>query len=378
MKEINIAKGFAMLGVLYIHLISVVGQSSGGFNFKYQSFNISSLGGFVLPMFFVIAGFTYTKTKKTIKVELKQKVLEVLKYFTKYFLIIGALYSAIVLILKKLTFTECLRAMLCEYLTRATCNFIGENFYYRTVFHDIFVATWYVWVYMLSMALFILIIKIPTKTIKGEIVVLAITGLVSATVYCVSPELPFEVNIVPSMVFIMYASQLVKKYKLYQKLIGINNTAKRIFINLILFLFSMYCLSFCSVAYLSHGTFSNPFNSQGMEQLPTVGIWIFSILGIMLGSFEFINICRLVSRIPVVGDYISYMGVNSLDTMLIHTFFALTICDVFGLKCGRLLSANDTITSMVKLQCWFVFAVTLVLCYIWPKFKMKVIKIKNK
>lgn len=92
MKELNIAKGFAMLGILYIHLISILRQPSAEVHFKYQSFNLSSICGFVLPMFFVIAGFTYSKTKKTIKNELQQRVLQLLKYFTKYFIVIGAIY----------------------------------------------------------------------------------------------------------------------------------------------------------------------------------------------------------------------------------------------------------------------------------------------
>ena len=373
MKEMNIAKGLAMLCILFIHLAVPNSSSVGQLTWMHQSLSFNNIGGFVLPMFFIIAGYTYAITKKPLIDEIRQKIFNMFGYFVRYFIVTGLIFSLIEIVLKKYTIGECLRSLLSEFLTRSTCQFIGADFYIKTVFHDAFVASWFVWTYLFSMLLFILLMKVKTKTLKSELSLLIITGLISLGIYVISPELPFELNLVPSLVFLMYGAQLIKKYKLYQKFTGLNRYLRTLLFVFIL-LCGVYFLSFTGVNRMSHGTFTNPYATEGMASLDNWAIWLFSMFGTFLMSFLFIYLCRLLNSISFIGDYASYFGVNSFDTMLLHAFFAMSLCEISGLVCGRYLNAGDSVTGSIRMQCYLIFVLTVVFCYLWPKLKIKLLK----
>ncbi|MCR5544239.1 MAG: acyltransferase [Eubacterium sp.] len=372
MKEQNVARGIAILGVLAIHLVEV--NSAAGV--RHEDSIVDSFS-FILPMFFFLAGYTYRGGRKSIKLDYKNKVWSMFKYFFKYFTIIWALYSVEVLIKQEYTVIECLKAYLTEFfiIPRTVLQELLPGIYVSTTFHDIFIVTWFVWVFMESMLLLIPLERLTRKSVRDEVIVILVTCLAAFLIYLPNWHLPFHMQIVPTITAVMLIAHLLCRIKIYDKIVAMKKPLGLI-IMLVAFAVGFFVLYFVSVGYLSWGALQiqyDPATDQNVV-VTSVPIWLMAMAGMILTPLPFTYFCRGIGKIPVVGDFLSYFGINSMDTMLLHVFIAFTLCNILPLKCARQLIGVSDITTSDMVKCYITFFITIVLCYLWPKLKMKLMK----
>lgn len=371
MKEHNVARGIAMLMVLYIHIVSINTVTA----VPHVS-SMNSVFGFLLPMFFFLAGFTYRGGKKSIMKDINSKVWSMFVYYAKYFAAIWALYTIQVLLKGQYDFITCIKGGLSEFfmMNRTVLTALFPNVYIRTTFHDVFVAVWFLWVFMESMLMLIPLERLCRESVKKEVLVLVLASVAAIAVFLPNWHLPFFFQIAPSITVLMLGAHLMARLDVYDKVICMN-LPLRLVILFGSFLFGAWMLWGVSVDYLSQGAFHIAWDPelQTNVSVTSITIWIRAILGILFTVPSFLYVCRYIGKIPFVGDFLSYFGINSMDTMLLHIFFALTLCNIFPLACARLL-VGQPVTDILQIKCWITFFLTIGLCWYWPKVKMAFMK----
>ena len=371
MKEHNVARGIAMLMVLFIHLVLINTVTAGP-----HVSPMTEAFSFVLPMFFFLAGFTYRGGKKSVMNDITSKVSGMFVYYAKYFAVIWALYTIEVLLKGQYDLITCIKAGITEFfmMNRTILADAFPNICIRTTYHDVFVAVWFLWVFMESMLMLIPLERLSRESVKREILVLVLTGIAALAVYLPNWHLPFFFQIAPSITFIMLGAHLMARLGVYDKVISLNLPLQLVIV-LGSFLFGVWMLTGVTVSFLSQGTFQITWDpaSQTYVTAASVSIWFRAILGIMAAVPPFLYFCRYIGKIPYAGNFLSYFGINSMDTMLLHVFFALTLCNIFPLTCRRLM-ADKPKTDIDTIKSWITFFLTILLCWYWPKVKMAVMK----
>ena len=367
MKEHNVARGIAMLLVLYMHLVHVNTVTTGP-----QAPSVFEAFSFLLPMFFFLAGFTYHGGKKPVLHEIQSKVWSMFVYYARYFAVIWVLYTVEVLLKRQYDLITCIRSGITEFfmMNRTILTSVFPDIYIRTAYHDVFVAVWFLWVFMESMLMLIPLERLSRESVKREALVLVLTGIAAIAVYLPNWHLPFFFQIAPSITAVMLGAHLMARLDLYSKVLSLNLPLQLVLV-LGSFSFGVWMLSGVSVSYLSMGAFHIAWDPalQANVSVTSVPIWFRAILGILTAVPPFLYFCRPIGRLPYVGDFLSYFGINSMDTMLLHVFFALTLCSLIPLTCGRLL-VGKTVTAADRIRCWITFFLTVLLCWCWPKVKL--------
>ena len=371
MQEHNVARGIAMMMVLFIHLVSIKAETAG----PHVSPAIEAFS-FLLPMFFLLAGLTYRGGKKPVMDDIKSKVWGMFVYYAKYFAVIWVLYTIEVLLKGQYDLITCIKAGITEFfmMNRTILADIFPNICIRTTYHDIFVAVWFLWVFMESMLMFIPLERLTRESVKQEVLVLALSCIAALAVYLPNWHLPFFFQIAPSITVIMLGAHLMARLDVYDRVISLN-LPLRLAIVFGSFLFGVWMLTGVTVSYLSQGAFHIAWVPalRTYVTAASVPIWFRAMLGIMTAVPPFLYFCRYIGKIPFVGDFLSYFGINSMDTMLLHVFFAVTLCNIFPLTCRRLMTGKPvTDTDMIK--SWITFFLTVILCWCWPKVKMAFMK----
>lgn len=349
--QINCAKGVAIIIIVLSHLMLAN---------TYTPVSFAPLLGFCVPMFFYCTGYEYVVYRGTLGKELRVRVLRLLMYALGVFLLFVAIQSIILYFYDGFDFVSCLKSLFLLVTDESALTFFPEGSRVSYDYKNILCPYWFIFLFVLTLLIFIVVVKILRKNKYAGIAATLILLIVSALIYCFAGVFPAASHLAPSFTFVMLAAYLIKEFKIEQMLEKLNFPTQLI-INLAIFIIGEIIASQIGLEKIARGRFA--------ENDASFLCWLMGMMAILLCSFSFVNLSIIFTKIKGVSQVLSWGGVNALDILLVHMFFATEFSKFTGIPNGRWFFDSSQITPQLQIQFFLVLVVSISLTagYIYLK-----------
>ena len=349
--ELDVMKG---IGILIIAIYHIVYRPQDGIADQI----IRSLGWGLISMFFLLAGYT-AKPERSLKDNYKKRWRSLLLptiFAETLLLVIGGIYCMIV---QEYSFMDVVHDALVTFLRPEITTQIssvwgeGGNLFYNLS------PVWFVWAMVWTELLFYPLAKMlyEKKTGWTVVVILALAGI-QIPLYIYLPAAPWCLTVIPIYAIFMLAGAKLKEWKTADRL-------KR--------LPPIPATCLCILCFAAHfGLFKlNGNESYYVSEFGMNGAW--DIPAVILQMFFFVAamflLARLVLMIPKVSALFIHAGQNTFTYLLWHSFYAMILCDGFGMhsKMGPwwyMENFGMTVTTEIFLKSLAICVLSLVCCMI--------------
>ena len=352
MPEQDVAKGIAILGVVLFHILYIHKDI-------YAIFAGSM--GFVMSMFFFLSGYNY-KPGRTYKENVLRRVKNLLVPFLIYVSVIIISLGAYFLIKGTYSFEQIINAVLYSF---TGSKFVAHFGILRTDIADLVFAgirvSWFVIMLFGASLIFYAVVDLALKNIKWFISINAALLAVTIIVAFINYWPPLYIAESFTIASIMIFGAMFKKYHLFE----IRNTLIVVLTSIGAYLTYIVMQLFLRGSGLMIA--GNMINHFGQFE----GLLV--LLYAVIGSYAFVNFCKLVVKVKALRIVFTFLGNNSAQLLLLHSFVFVILGEIFHFDAG-IVSISAEYTDWMK----FLYAFMTIIIVIGYIFLLMFIKKKIK
>lgn len=360
MKELNISRGVATIAVMMLHILFIN---------TYTPYPWIRYFGFLVLIFFTVSGYEFSPSRVSLRKDYHNYIVVPFVYMLKYYVIVAVLYSIIMTITGKLGMFDCVYAALCEIFTESLVKILFEQGYPAISFKPIFSIFWLIRDYIIANLIMIPAVRLYNggKFRKAATVTGVLT--ISAVCYVLLPNLPFQLQAIPSFCVFMLMGYVVKTEKLYLKFLQLSS-AKKLLIALSLF---AVCLVGCSQLEMNHmsvGRFS-------MDDASFL-CWLLGMLVCAASIIPCLYGARALTFNEKLSSFLTTLGRSSADIIFVHMFFAMSLFQITGIQNGRCVTEEISVTPDLFLQFLIAFVFSFTMSFLWIIAHKKIVSFRIK
>ena len=360
MKELNISKGIAIIAVLMLHILFIN---------TYTPYPWIRYFGFLVLIFFTVSGYEFSASKVSVRKDYHNYIVVPLVYMLKYYLIIAVLYSLIMIITGKLGLLDCAYATLCEIFTESLVKIIFHRGYPAISFKPVFSAFWLIRDYTIANLIMIPAVRLYKGGKFRKIATFTGLLILSAACYVLLPNLPFQLQTIPSFCVFMFMGYVVKTEKLYLKFLQLSKE-KRLIIALSLFAICAILSSRLEMNHIALGRFA-------MNDASFI-CWLLGMLVCAASIIPCLYGARALASNEKLSSFFTTLGRGSADMNFVHMFFAMSLFQITGIQNGRCISEAISVTPGLFLQFLTAFVFSFAMSYLWIILYRKIISFRVK
>ena len=336
MLEQDIAKGIGIILVLALHTLTL---SKGIYN------ALGGIFGFIMPFFFLMAGYNHRPYRYTYKEIIKKRTKQILIPFFTYsiaILIISAIYY---MIGEGYTFGDVIMTYINLILHKPFCRQVGIEVISGGLSSCI-MSFWFVQLLFVASIVFYVVVDYALE--KGTRLISIIVGLLSITMMFAhfNIYLPFYLAEAPAVAAIM----LVGAFFGQKELLSNKTKLSFIIINSII----AYAI-FIVLALLFQGS---GFMAGGMLWDKKINEWavLLSFVFAIVGTYPFVHVCRLLIHTGIIRKALAWCGNKSMYLLFIHGVVQLYVCLVLNMEPFRM----SIFSEVNDFRTFYVFAIEIV------------------
>lgn len=360
MKELNISKGVCIIGVVALHILFIN---------TYTPYPWIRYFGFLVLVFFTASGYEFSPSRISARKDLHNYVAVPFFYMLKYYAIIAVLYSIVMMAAGELDLYGCALATLGEIFTESLIKKIPGLVYPEVSFKPVFSVFWLIRDYIIANLIMIPAVRLYRKGKAWKAASAAGLLLLSALCYVLLPDLPFQLQAVPSFCAFMFMGYVFKAENLYQKFLQLPGR-KKLFLSLGLF---AVCLLLCSRLELNHMALGR-FAMNDASFL----CWLFAMLACAASIIPCFYGAGALTRFEKLSGFLTTLGRGCADMNFVHMFFAMSLFQITGIVNGRCFSEEITVTPAIFLQFLISFAFSFVMSCLWVRAHRKLVSLRVK
>lgn len=280
-KWLDILKGIAILLIIVGH--SPINETL-----------YKLIWSFHVPLFFLISGYTFSKKEEKEFIKGKFRRLMVPYYFTCFLLIIANIISDMVTNAHNIN-------ILNIFKTWIWAGIYGSCWPYHTPFEIYSIgAIWFLCTLFASLLLFNFVMNQDEKYHTVLIAILVYIGFTLNKFMW----LPFNFASACVCTLLLYVGYLARKHEILN--------SKSIVLNIVLFIIAFLCIINQSMTIVGNNTYS---------------YGLFSIFGAISISYFVARFAKLLEKVPIVCNSLSYLGKY---TMILLCFHLIELDFIFG------------------------------------------------
>jgi len=336
MLEQDIAKGIGIILVLALHTLTL---SKGIYN------ALGGIFGFIMPFFFLMAGYNHRPYRYTYKEIIKKRTKQILIPFFTYsiaILIISAIYY---MIGEGYTFGDVIMTYINLILHKPFCRQVGIEVINGGLSSCI-MSFWFVQLLFVASIVFYMVVDYALE--KGTRLISIIVGLLSITMIFAhfNIYLPFYLAEAPAVAAIM----LVGAFFGQKELLSNKTKLSFIIINSII----AYAI-FIVLTLLFQGS---GFMAGGMLWDKKINEWavLLSFVFAIVGTYPFVHVCRLLIHTGIIRKALAWCGNKSMYLLFIHGVVQLYVCLVVNMEPFRM----SMFSEVNDFRTFYVFAIEIV------------------
>ena len=336
MLEQDIAKGIGIILVLALHTLTL---SKGIYN------AFGGIFGFIMPFFFLMAGYNHRPYRYTYKEIIKKRTKQILIPFFIYsiaILIISAIYY---MIAEGYTFGDVIMTYINLILHKPFCRQVGIEVINGGLSSCI-MSFWFVQLLFVASIVFYVVVDYALE--KGTRLISIIVGLLSITMIFAhfNIYLPFYLAEAPAVAAIM----LVGAFFGQKELLSNKTKLSFIIINSII----AYAI-FIVLALLFQGS---GFMAGGMLWDKKINEWavLLSFVFAIVGAYPFVHVCRLLIHTGIIRKALVWCGNKSMYLLFIHGVVQLYVCLALNMEPFRM----SIFSEVNDFRTFYVFAIEIV------------------
>ena len=338
----DIAKGIAILMVVLLHIIEVP---------NIIRIIVGLLFGYAMPFFLFMTGYNYKNKGLTPWQNIKKRLIQILRPFFIYTLIIAIIMSFHFVLNKEATVAECIKSYIGFLLSKWGTPYVGWDLP-KTLFQRVFGPLWFIQYLVPSSVIFYLFVDRAFENTKSFLII--IFGL--ATISCILIELglvlPWGIQDAPAIAAIMIMGAWCHKDN---KLFKESPNKKWTIINCII------CVATIGIIELSGNTAGYVPAGEMSAVYGGPEVYI-TMLVALFGSYFLINFCKLLEKTKYISKIYTWLGRHSLQILIIHLPLAHLVIDAFGYQ--QMVTEFPVAVDKISIDQIITFVVTMTIMYI--------------
>ena len=336
MKKINsiqnITKGILLCSVIFFHSKIFIDYSViDNFNILFLIFPC------LMSVFFFYSGYNYNPKKRTPKESIIRRSKQLLLPIPIIWGLSTILVVPMLLLTNSATLYNIKQSFVYVIMSEPWALLSGFDI--STFNFDLTVCIgvyWFLYTLWIVSCIFYLIVDFVNEKLSRHIITVALLLFTSFLIgNLVGPYLPFTIQCYPVILAIMLTAAYLKKSNFLDK--EENRTTiftKVVLFELIIFLISSFCY-FTFGANLVGALMGGRFNSS-INGLDAYIAYLFAILG----TYIIHSISKLVSKMPLIGNFLEKFGENSAFIYITHAIIISYVDTLIFNKNHELFSSN--------------------------------------
>lgn len=337
----DIAKGIAILLVVLLHIVEVP---------NIIRIICGLLFGYAMPFFLFMSGFNYKNKGYTPIQNIKKRLIQILKPFITYTLIIAVVMSFHFVLNNEATVTECIKSYIGFLISRWGTPYIGWDLP-KTLFQRVFGPLWFIQYLVPSSVLFYLFVD--KALIDNKHFVITTFSLATASVILIELGLvlPWGIQDAPAIVAIMIMGAWCHQDDRLFK----NRSRKWTIIN------CFVCLAIIGVIELTGNTAGYVPSGEMSAVYGGFEVYITMLIA-LLGSYFLINFSKMLEKTKVISKIYVWLGTHSLLILFMHLPIAHLVIDAFGYE--QMITEFPVAVEKISFDQVITFVVTMTIMYV--------------
>ncbi len=313
LQLVDFAKGFAIITIVFVHIFVLVPTDDPG---TASSTPVTEFMYSGLMLFFIFAGYFY-KSDRTPMQNIKRRAIQLLGTFiiagfVLNLLMAGYLAARGYSIDFGEVFTEIFKGMFCLPFAEADVD---------AAVYDVNNGWYFLPVLFFGLVIFYPIADKVSNSWKFAAVSVAVLLVIAALFnYFIPFKLPFRFELAPMAAVFIIVGVYAKKYKVFDYIENEWRTPKYWIILVLVFIIGLLCATFIPTL--------TGFNVSRYGEYKGWSAFTFFFSSLFYVYFM-LFVCLVLSKIPLIGRTVIYIGKFTLPILILHTFYIKLIASLF-------------------------------------------------
>lgn len=349
-KIFDIARGIAILCVCVYHIVYTQENGPADMIMRQSVW-------FAVPFFFLLSGYLYKIIEHHNLVRRVKILLIPSLEYTFSLLVIGGIYC---MFFHSYTFKDiCIDAVYTYLRPEFSTKLIPlEMYYWDRLLYDIISQVWFIWTMIFTQPVFYFFVRYTYNNFRNLFIVCAVMLLISFMLYDYSSYVSWSLTLVPVYAAIMLAGDYCAGLDFSERIINSIDSKS--------YILAVIALIIHAVMFYFSGS-----PRAFMNELGTIGRWsVFTFfIQIFIGGYAFMIVCKLLSKVKYVSEFLQFAGRNSLLFMFMHRPFGVIYSDLLGtyIKSGPTWSVE--FNSEVCIYSLIIFTLSIISCSLFALIK---------